>query len=383
MQVGLFTNTYLPIRGGVTASVETLSEGLRALGHRVWIFAPRFPNSAADPPGVVRFPSLPALTYPDFSLALPWCRRLARAIEGLGLDVFHAQHPFLLGGTARRLARRLGRPLVFTYHTHYEKFAHYVPLRQSLVERLAVSLSARFANGADLVIAPSEATRITLRARRVTAPIEVVPSGIPLHRFVPGEPAAARTALGLSPADPILLYVGRLDREKSVELLLDAFPLVAEALPRAQLLLVGQGREAAKLRARAHASPAAERVSFVGVKPREALPDYYRAADLFFFASQTETQGLVLAEAHACGLPVVAVRAPGMEEVVRDGESGLLVKPDRRALAEAAIGLLLDPARRRAMRDRARELASREFGVERQAGRIAALYAGLLERRAP
>lgn len=363
--------------------METLSEGLRALGHRVWIFAPRFRNSAADPPWVFRFPSLPALTYPDFSLALPWCRRLARAIEGLGLDVFHAQHPFLLGGTARRLARRLGRPLVFTYHTHYEKFAHYVPLRQSLVERLAVSLSARFANGSDLVIAPSEATRIALRTRRVTAPIEVVPSGIPLHRFVPGEQAAARTALGLSPADLILLYVGRLDREKSVELLLDAFPLVAEALPRAQLLLVGQGREAAKLRARAHASPAAERVSFVGVKPREALPDYYRAADLFFFASQTETQGLVLAEAHACGLPVVAVGAPGVEEVVRDGESGLLVKPDRRALAEAAIGLLLDPARRRAMRDRARELASRQFGAERQAGRIAALYAGLLERRAP
>ena len=383
MRVGIFTNNYLPMRGGVTSSVETLSGELRALGHRVWIFAPRFPVPSDDRPEVFRFPSLPALTYPEFSLALPWSRRLARTIEGLDLDIFHAQHPFLLGGTARRLARRLGRPLVFTYHTHYEKYAHYVPLRRSLVERLAVSVSARFANRSDLVIAPSAAVRALLWRRGVTAPIEVVPTGVRLQLFCPGDQARARVALGLSPTDPILLYVGRLDREKSVELLLDAFPLVMEALPRARLLLVGQGTEAAKLRARARATPAGERVSFVGIKPREALPDCYRAADLFCFASQTETQGLALAEAHACGLPAVAVGAPGVEEVVRDGETGLLVKPDPRALAEAAIGLLLDPARRRSMGDRAREVASQQFGAERQARLIAALYARVLGGAVP
>lgn len=383
MRVGIFTNNYLPLRGGVTTAVETLSEGLKARGHCAWIFAPRFPGPSADPPEIFRVPSLPAFTYPEFSLAIPWSRRLARIVDKLDLEIFHAQHPFLLGRAAERLARARGRPLVLTYHTHYEKYAHYVPLHQRLVERLAVSWSARFANRSDLVIAPSNAVRAELQRRGVARPIEVVPTGVPLHRFAPGDRSRARAVLGLPPADLILLYVGRLDREKSVELLLDAFPLVVDALPGARFLLVGQGTQGEKLRARARAVPAGERVSFLGGKPRDTLPDYYRAADLFWFASQTETQGLVLAEAHACGLPAVAVRAPGVEEVVSDGETGLLVKPDPQALAEAALGLLLDPGRRRAMGDRAREVASRQFDAERQAGEIAALYARLLGGSAP
>jgi len=379
VRVGIFTNNYLPTRGGVTTAVATLSAGLAGLGHRVWVFAPAARDSGAAR-GVVRVPSVPALTYPDFSLALPCSRWLSKTVDRLDLDIFHAQHPFLLGGTARRVARRLGRPLVFTYHTHYEKYAHYVPLRRGLVERLAVRWSTRFADRADLVIAPSQAVRAVLRQRGVTAPIEVVPTGVPLRLFTPGDRAQSRAALGLSPTDLILLYVGRLDREKNVGLLLDAFPRVVEVLPQARLLLVGQGTEGTRLRARATAG---ERVSFVGVKPWEALPDYYRAADLFWFASQTETQGLALVEAHACGLPTVAVAAPGVEEGVKDGESGLLVKPDALALAEASIGLLLDSTRRHAMGERARTLATRQFDAERQARRMAALYAGLLRTSAP
>ncbi len=383
MRVGIFTNNYLPMRGGVTTAVATLSAGLAGLGHRVWVFAPRARGPCADSCGVVRVPSVPALTYPDFSLALPWSRWLSKTVERLDLEIFHAQHPFLLGGTARRVARRLGRPLVFTYHTHYEKYAHYVPLRRGLVERLAVRWSTRFADRADLVIAPSQAVRAVLRQRGVTAPIEVVPTGVPLRLFTPGDRGQSRAALGLSPTDLILLYVGRLDREKNVGVLLDAFSQVVEVLPQVRLLLVGQGTEGTRLRARAHASVAGERVSFVGVKPWEALVDYYRAADLFCFASQTETQGLAPAEAHACGLPTVAVAGPGVEEVVKDGESGLLVKPDPLALAEATIGLLLDSARRHAMGERARAVATRQFDAERQARRMAALYAGLPRTSAP
>ncbi len=379
MRVGIFTNNYLPMRGGVTTAVTTLSAGLASLGHRVWVFAPRSRGAYADPCGVIRVPSVPAPTYPDFSLALPWSRGLSETVGRLDLEIFHAQHPFLLGGTARRLARRLGRPLVFTYHTHYEKYAHYVPLRRGLVECLAVRWSTRFADRADLVIAPSHAVCAVLRQRGVTAPIEVVPTGVPLHLFAPGDRARSRAVLGLAPTDLILLYVGRLDREKNAGLLLDAFPMIVEVLPQARLLFVGQGTEENRLRTRAHASPAGARINFVGVKPWEALPDYYRAADLFCFASQTETQGLALAEAHACGLPAVVVRAPGVEEVIKDGVSGFLVKPDPLALGEATMGLLLDSARRHAMGEHAREVAIRQFDAERQARRMTALYARLLE----
>lgn len=378
MRVGIFTNNYLPMRGGVTAAVEILREGLEALGHRVWVFAPRFAGAPADPPFVFRYASVPAPTYPDFPLAVPFSPRLARAAGGLGLDIIHAQHPFLLGRVARRLARALGRPLVFTYHTRYEKYAHYVPLRRDLVEAAATRWSRRFADLADLVIAPSADIRQTLLGRGVRAPIEVVPTGVELDRFAPGDRRAARAALGLPEGDPVLLYVGRLDREKSVERLVAAFEQVVQVVPGARFVLVGDGTRGAALRGGARGSAAGGRMDFRGALPREALPPYYRAADLFVFASETETQGLVLVEAAASGLPAVAVSATGVDEVIESGATGMLVKPDPRELAEAAIALLLDPARRRAMGASARARAEREFSAARQTRRIAALYEGLL-----
>ena len=379
MRVALFTNNYVPFCGGVTISVETLRRGLEARGHEVWVLAPRFPGAVDDPPRVLRYPSIPATTYPDFPLAIPFARRLAARVRDLDVDVFHAHHPFLLGPAAARLARRLGRPLVFTYHTRYEKYAHYVPFSRAVVERAAVELSARFARRADAVIAPSARVRDELVRRGVGAPLAVIPTGVDLERFRPGERGAARRALGLSLDEPLLLYVGRLDREKSVERVLVAFDHVAGTLPRARLALVGQGKEAAHLRALAARLPSASRVRFLGARPHDALPVCYQAADLFLFASETETQGLVLAEAHACGLPAVAVRASGVDEVVRDGETGLLTKAAAREFADAAIGLLLDGERRMAMGRAARAVAEREFSAARQVEAMVGHYGRLLQ----
>src|SRR5215470_12826387 len=248
MRVGLFTNNYLPFRGGVTTAVETLRQGLERLGHRAWVFAPAARGPVADPPYVFRYPSVPAPTYPGFALALPFSPSLARRARSLSLDILHAQHPFLLGGTARRLARRLGRPLVFTYHTRYEKYAHYVPLPERLVATMAVRMACRFASTADLVVAPSEHMAATLATRGIRAPIAVVPTGVPLDLFRPGDRRAARRSLGLPDADPICLYVGRLDREKSVGRLIDAFAMIAGGVESSRFLLVGQGTHEAALR---------------------------------------------------------------------------------------------------------------------------------------
>jgi len=374
MRVGLFTNNYLPFRGGVTTAVETLRLGLEAQGHRAWVFAPAWRGLDEDPDFVFRYPSVPAPTYPGFAVPLPFSRRLSRAALGLELDVFHAQHPFLLGVTARRLARAQGRPLVFTYHTRYEKYAHYVPLPQPLVASLAVRLACRFAGSADLVIAPSARMAEILAERGVRAPIAVVPTGVPLDLFRPGDRGEARRALGLPEDAPLCLYVGRLDREKSVERVIEAFDSIALAVSGARLLLVGQGSHEAALRRLAAAIPARSAVHFAGSVARDDLPPYYRAADLFLFSSETETQGLVLAEAHACGLPAVAVRASGVDEVVRDGETGLLTKGEAEELADAAIGLLLDARRRRAMALAARALAESDFSAARQVEVMAGHY---------
>ena len=380
MRIALYTNNYLPFCGGVTISVETLRRGLEAAGHEPWVFGPRLGGARDASPRVVRYPSIPATTYPEFALAVPYSRRIARLVAAIDFDVFHAHHPFLLGPAARRLARRARRPLVFTYHTRYEKYAHYVPLKRALVEAAAVRLSAAFAARADAVLAPSAIIRDELSARGVRAPISVVPTGVDLERFRPGDRAAARRELGIGDGEAVVLYVGRLDREKSVDRVLLAFERIASTVPAARLLLVGHGTQAEQLRRLASSLPVATRIGFLGVRPHHALVECYQAADVFLFASETETQGLVLAEAAACGLPAVAVDAPGCDEVVRDGETGLLTKGDPVALAEAAIGLLLDPERRRGMARRAREVAQRLFDVQLQIDRTMAVYQDVIAR---
>jgi len=380
VRIALFTNNYLPFCGGVTISVETLRRGLESSGHDAWVFGPRLTGAEDASVKVVRYPSIPVATYPEFALAVPYSRRIDRLVTALNFDVIHAHHPFLLGPAARRLARRNRRPLVFTYHTRYEKYAHYVPLPLALVQAAALRISAGFAAQADAVLAPSAVIRDELHARGVRAPIAVVPTGIDLARFKPGDRAAARRSLGVADGEPLVLYVGRLDREKSVDRVVAAFERVASTVPAARLALVGQGTETQRLSRMAAALPVADRIRFLGLRPHDTLAECYRAADVFLFASETETQGLVLAEAAACGLPAVAVDAPGCDEVVRDGETGILTKGDPAGLAEAVIGLLLDPERRRAMGRRARELAERLFDVSLQIDRTMAVYADAVAR---
>jgi glycosyltransferase involved in cell wall biosynthesis len=340
LRIGLFTNNYFPMLGGVPTAVETIRRGLEALGHEVVIVAPRM--AGADDAGrqVVRVPAVPAPTYPDFALPWPLGPVLSRRLRSLELDVFHAHHPFLLGASARRLARAAGRPLVFTYHTLYDRYAHYVPLPRAMVARRAIRWSARFADTADLVLAPSDFVARRLQAQGVRRPVEVLPTGIDLDRFRPGDRSAARRALGLDAGDRLLLYVGRLDREKNLEFLLDAMSRVR--IPRVRLLLVGRGTQAGALRRAAAVRGLGDRVALLGGSPPDGLPAYYRAADAFVFASTTETQGLAVLEAMACGLPVVAVRASGIEEVVAEGVSGLLVPEDAAAFSAAAGQVLTD-----------------------------------------
>jgi glycosyltransferase involved in cell wall biosynthesis len=365
--------------GGVSTAVETLRRGLESLGHEVVVVAPRMAGASGPEPAVVRVPALPAPTYPDFGLPLPAGPRLRRRLRDLDLDVIHAHHPFLLGGTARRLARATGRPFVFTYHTLYDRYAHYVPLPRRWVAPAALRWSARFADAADLVLAPSDFVADRLRSQGVRAAIEVLPTGVDAARFGPGDRAAVRRALGWPVDDRVLLYVGRLDREKNLDFLLDAVARVGT--PRVRLVLVGRGTRAAALRRAAAALGLGARAEFRGGVAPDGLAAYYQAADALVFASTTETQGLAVLEAMACGCPVVAVRASGVEEVVVDGVSGLLVPeaPDAFAaavdlvLADGALAVkLARGAREAAASLRAADLVARVVAAYRRAGARAA-----------
>ena len=376
MRLGFFTNNYAPWVGGVTTAVETLREGLERRGHEVFIFAPSFSGDTGGTPRVIRYRSIPALTYPEFVLPIPFSLAISRVIRRLDLDLFHAHHPFLLGRTALRLARRAGRPLVFTYHTRYEKYAHYVPFPLSWVQKTAVARATRFANQADLVIAPSIAARALLQAQGVRTRIEVVPTGIPPARIGPGPRWALRADLGFSDSARLVLSVGRLDPEKNLPTLLRAFDSAAQPRPEFHLLMVGKGTQEGHLRALASSLPSASQIHFLGAIDYEKVLDIYRAADLFLFASTTETQGLVVAEALAVGLPVVALRAPGVEELARDGVTGVLADSEA-DLGQALAVLLNDDGRRAALARAALETAP-DLSAELQVDRLARFYEELL-----
>lgn len=371
MRIGFFTECYHPIVNGIVASIDGLAAGLRDLGHEVYCFAPSVPGYEEGESAVLRIPSLPLPTAAPYRLTVPVVSRRNRHAILNRLDVLHAHSMFVTGWMAARYARRLHLPLVYTYHTRLEEYAHYVPFDEDATRRAASRLTRNYANLAQTVIVPTADTRDRLREHGVTVPIEVVPSGIDLERFAAGTRRdALRRAAGVREGERMLLFVSRLAREKNVELLIDALALCT--VP-AHLVVAGDGPERRALEERARERGAAGRVTFLGAVERALLPDYYASADAFVFASTTETQGLVLAEAMAAGTPVIACDAPQLRDVV--GAAATLVPATPDAFARAMAGVPLVPDRVQA--EIARLQAGR-FGVDEQSGRVAAIYSALM-----
>ena len=356
MNVGFFTDSYLPRRSGVVHAVEAAARGLRERGHRTYIFAPAYPGHVDADPDVLRFPSIAPPGHPDFPLAVPYAPTHLRAIRGFELDLVHSHTPFLLGGLGVWVARTLKRPLVFTYHTLYAEYAHYAPLVGELTRPFVIAYTTAYCNRCDRVLVSVPSLVELLRQYGVRTKIDVVPSvGVDLAEFAQSEPGGVRAGFRI-PADALLLlFVGRLAREKGVPLLLDA---VAGLPQNVWLLLVGDGPERRELAAQAQRLGLAERVVFAGEQDHAHVVDALGASDLFVFPSQTETLGLAVLEAMAAGRAVVAVEGGAIPEMVRDGETGRLVPPDPAALRQAIADLVDAPALRRAMGDRARSLAA-------------------------
>lgn len=371
MRVGFFTECYRPIVNGVVVSIDALRDGLCARGVDVTTIAPHFPHFTDAENGVVRVPSLPLPTPTEYRLCVPYLNAGDRG-RLRGIDVVHAHSPFVTGWMGASYARRHRVPLVFTYHTRLDAYAHYAPFDRATTERAMVELTRRYANFADTVIVPTRAMDRRLRELGVRAPIAIVPSAIDVERFARGERSAhVRDRLGAADGAPLALVVSRLGVEKNVELALDALA----HLPGLRLAIVGEGPHRDALAHRAARLGVAGRVRFAGALPRELLPDVYASVDAFVFPSTTDTQGLVLAEALAAGLPVVAADSEASRDVL--GDAGRLVAPDPVALA-GAIGDAIAAGRDQS----AVHLAFSRFTVEMQTRRILELYQEVLAARA-
>ncbi len=341
MRVGSFTECYHPIQNGIVASVDALANALRARGHETLIVTPEMPGYRDARGGVVRVPSLPLPTRTAYRLTVPYLPAGGAALGAL--SIVHAHSPFVTGWLGARVARRLGAPLVFTYHTQLEEYAHYVPFEVGATRRAATQLTRRFANSADAVIVPTRAMSRRLRELGVRSRIEVLPSGIDVKLFAGGARRDdVRARLGARPEQSLIICVGRLGREKNVELALDAFARFGDE--RARLAIVGDGPHREALQRYARRAGVAARTTFALEFARSALPDVYACADAFLFTSGSETQGLVLVEALAARVPIVAVDTPQTREVlsgagsVVPGDPAALASALRDALAGAGLG---------------------------------------------
>lgn len=382
MNIWMLTNTFTPFVGGVAKSVVAFRDQCRRAGHRVVVVAPVFEGMPAGEQDVIRVPAIQDFNGSDFSLALPAPGVLSPYLEECRPDIIHSHHPHLLGNTAVRLACRFGRPLVFTHHTMYEHYIHYVPTGASRLREFVIALVTGYCNLCDCVIAPSESVAVILRQRGVQTPLAVLPTGVDLPRFQQGDGGAFRRAHRIPKKAFVVGYVGRLAPEKNLSFLAEAVSACVAQTPCGHFLVVGTGPSAQEIRAVFSRTGQRKRLHLVGSLEGQSLVDAYQALDVFAFASCSETQGMVLTEAMAAGKPVVALDAPGVREVVVDGDNGrLLPAPDPEGFA-AALGTLeaASAAQRRQFEQAARATAA-QFSIERCGRRLLGLYEWLAGRR--
>lgn len=340
MNIVMMTNTYLPHVGGVARSVAAFSDEYRRRGHRVLIVAPTFENMPDDEHDVVRVPALQRFNGSDFSVALPVPWMLTSALAQFRADIIHSHHPFLIGFTALRVAHAHDLPLIFTHHTKYEDYTHYMPGDSPGLKRFVIALASNYANLCDQVFAPSESVAALLQHRGVATPIAVVPTGVDLDRFEVADGTGFRRAFKI-PTDAFVIgHLGRLAKEKNLEFLAHSIIEYIQQHPQAEniyCLMVGDGPMATVIKRLFADNHLAHHLIMTGSLGYCEVVHAYDAMDVYSFASKTETQGMVITEAMTAGVPVVALDAPGVREVVRDRYNGRLLSEAEPEQFAAAI----------------------------------------------
>jgi glycosyltransferase involved in cell wall biosynthesis len=381
MKIAMFTNAYLPMVGGVAKSVDRFSSLMRKAGHEVRIVAPEYdePCPPEKEQHVFRAAATQNFDGSDFSFVLPSGLALAEWLDAFGPEVVHSHHPFLLGNSAVRYVKPRKLPLVFTHHTMYEHYTHYVPVEMDAMKQYIMQLATGYANFCDAVIAPSQSTAEIIRSRGVESPIHVAPTGVDIQEYAEADGPRGRRDNEI-PAEAFLLgTVGRMAPEKNLAFLARAVSAAMQRDRRVWFLAVGSGPAVEQMQGIFRDAGVENRVRFAGVLKGQDLRDAYHAMDLFAFASKTETQGMVLVEALAAGCPLLALDAPGAREVVDDARNGRLLKEeDPEVYADAATEIAGMSDRQYAqMRRRARESAE-AFDTQACVEKVLAIYRELI-----
>jgi 1,2-diacylglycerol 3-alpha-glucosyltransferase len=385
VHVAFFTNFYLPVVNGVVRSVESFRQELTRQGHNVFVFAQSDSDYQDQAPFIFRYPSLPLPMQIEVPAAIPVSPFVDQLLPALKLDIIHTHHPILLGQTAARKAKELDLPLVFTFHTQYREYTHYVPLPQETFQTFlkgAIRTWLKdFMRLCQHIVIPSRSMEeVLVRDYGLREPYTVIPTGIDLEPYRLADGNELRTRQGWQ-GDKVLVSTGRLAQEKNWPTLLEAFAKAHRKHPELRLILIGDGAQKEFLQELANELGVAKRVTFTGQLPFSEVTTYLKAADLFGFASLTETQGLVTMEAMAAGLPVVAVDASGTRDIVDNGEQGFLVPNEADALAHAIDRLLESPETTKKFSQKALEKA-KSFDLKNCTNQLVNVYKQAIQDKA-
>lgn len=377
MHIAHFTNFYLPVINGVVRSVESFRDALTRQGHNVFVFAQADGDYEDEAPFIFRYPSLPIPSKIDVSAVIPVSPFVDQLLPSLKLDVVHTHHPVLLGQTAASKAEELYLPLVFTFHTQYREYTHYLPLPMEEIQEFLKSTVENwlkdFMQKCQHIVVPSESMKeILMKDYGLQDRFTVIPTGIDLEPYLSADGNRLR-AMKNWQDDKVMISTGRLAQEKNWDTLLRAAAKVYQDNSDLRVVIVGYGPDETALKELAVELGISDRVTFTGKLPFSEVVTYLKAADLFGFASVTETQGLVTMEAMAAGLPVVAVDASGTRDIVDNEEQGFLVPNDPDALANSIRRLIDSPEKIRRFSNQALEKA-KTFDISHQARRLVNVY---------
>ncbi|MCK4891045.1 MAG: glycosyltransferase, partial [Candidatus Pacebacteria bacterium] len=363
-------------------SVINLSKGLEKAGHEVFIFAPEYPNYKDEQKNIFRYKSI-RFNYGGYFYVIPvpfFSREIKDTVKNLKLDIIHSHQPYSLGSEALKFSKKLNIPIVFTYHIKYEDYSHYVPfIPENISKKYIRKITTKYSNQCDNIIAPSTAIKKLLIKHEIKVPISIIPSGINIDKFEKdtGRRDEIRKKYQVKPDDTMLITACRLTKEKNLGFLVKSFVKIRQERNNVKFLIVGDGAVKKDLEKMAEELGVKGNIIFAGLVDRSEIVGLYQASDIFVFASKTETQGLVAVEAMAAGNPVVAIKASGIEDIIRNSEDGFLTFESEDEFSESVLKIVDDKNLREKMSARAK-INSKRFSIEPWAEKVVELYESLM-----
>lgn len=325
MNIGFFSDVYRPGIDGIVTALDMFLIEAAKMSHPTYIVTPRYPAHKDTQSNIIRVPSAPFLFYPPYRIGLPGLsKKTYDTIKALELSVIHTHSPFSVGLYGVHLARKWGLPLLYTYHTLYPKYVHYFFKGKLLSPKMAEGIVRRYSDKCDCVVAPSPQMKDELVSYGVKSRIVVLPTGVNKADFEAKGLFDVRKKHDLGEATKILLYAGRLGKEKNLSLLLRSFRKTLDEYSDAHLFMAGDGILKDELKTLARSLNITGKTTFLNFLDRQTLAQYYKDADLFVFPSVTETQGLVLIEVMMNKTAVVTMNQGGVLSIIRHDTNGIL-----------------------------------------------------------